>query len=105
MSQPITEPHLILHEFHPPEDLRRFGCTAASVMRADDEVVVVEVVEDGALLRHHMWSHHWFTITTTTDAAGAFVEKGGVTTIPFAFDCDISTPYIRVDDSIFTVDL
>ncbi len=105
MNQSSAEPVLLLHEFHPPEDLRRFACPPASVIRADQAVVVVEVVEDGRLLRHHMWADRWFTITTSTDLAGAFVETGGPKTIPFSFDCDISTPYTRIDDSIFTVDL
>jgi len=105
MSETNNERRLTLHEFHPPEDLRRFVCGPASVIRADEAVVVVEVVESGRLLRHHMWSDQWFTITTTTDATGALVEQGGLKTIPFAFDCDISTPFTRIGDAIFTVDL
>src|SRR3712207_7925505 len=29
---------LLLHEFHPPEDLRRFACAPASIIRANEAV-------------------------------------------------------------------
>jgi hypothetical protein len=105
MSQPSAEPLLLLHEFHPPEDLRRFACAPASVIRADEAVVVVEAAEGDRLIRHHMWADRWFTITTTIDLVGRFIEGGGPKTIPFAFDCDISTPFIRIGDSVYTVDM
>ncbi len=105
MPNESQESQITILEFHPPEDLRRFACRPGSIIRADDAMVVIETAHEGILLRHHMWADHWFTITTTTDMAGHFVETGGPKTIPFTFNCDISTPFELIDGNVYTVDL
>src|SRR6186713_668849 len=76
MPDESQKSQIMILEFHPPEDLRRFACRPGSIIRADDAMVVIESAHEGILLRHNMWADHWFTITTTTDMAGHFVETG-----------------------------
>lgn len=94
------------YDFHPPDDVRLFEIPAEGVRRLDDEMFVAEVRHSDSALRHYAFRDHWFKIRCTTDLSGTLVETTSDRfDIPFTFKCDIATPMLRSNDTVYAVDL
>lgn len=57
------------------------------------------------VLRHFAFSAEWFKINATYDLSGSLIETRPQDGAPFALNCDISTPMLRVGGDVSAVDL
>jgi protein associated with RNAse G/E len=56
------------------------------------------------VLRHYAFAEEWFKLSATFDLTGNLIQPGPVED-PFAVNCDVATPMMRIGDDIAAVDL
>ncbi|MFD6448568.1 DUF402 domain-containing protein [Promicromonospora sp. NPDC060204] len=101
-------------DFHPDEDdVRCFRVPDSGVLVNDSgwyvsqslQPVNLGATDDKLVLRHLAFSTEWFKINATYDLAGDLMETRPPDGAPFALNCDIATPMVRVGDDVSAVDL
>ncbi|MFE7505548.1 DUF402 domain-containing protein [Promicromonospora sp. NPDC057488] len=101
-------------DFHPDEDhVRCYRVPDPGVLVNDADMYVRQSREpawgEGAgeqlVLRHLAFSVEWFKINATYDLSGNLIETRPPDGAPFALNCDISTPMVRVGGDVSAVDL
>ncbi len=100
-------------DFHPDEDsVRCFRYPDLGTVFNDESTWVsqtrqaspYETMTEDLILRHFAFADEWFKINATFDRAGTLIQPGPPGT-PFAINCDIATPMVRVDQDVSAVDL
>jgi hypothetical protein len=100
-------------DFHPGEQtIRTFGIPDDGVLINDDNICVTQTrqpnafdpLDDDLVLRHHAFDDEWFKLNATYDLAGNLIQPGPPDK-PFAVNCDIATPMVRIGDDVAAVDL
>ncbi|MFI2365759.1 DUF402 domain-containing protein [Promicromonospora sp. NPDC019610] len=101
-------------DFHPDEGyVRCFRVPDPGVLVNDAGRYVRQSLEpldlgdvgDKLVLRHLAFSTEWFKINATYDLAGDLRETRPPDGVPFALNCDIATPMVRVGGDVSAVDL
>lgn len=100
-------------DFHPGEpSVRTFGVPDAGVLVNDDASCIMQTrrpdVFDGLgedlVLRHYAFADEWLKLNATFGLAGNLIQPGPAES-PFAVNCDIATPMVRIEGDIAAVDL
>lgn len=100
-------------DFHPGEPtIRAFGVPADGVLVNDAETCIMQTRQPNAfgpldehlVLRHYAFTNEWFKLNATFDLAGNLIQPGPPDE-PFAVNCDIATPMVRIGDDVAAVDL
>ncbi len=101
------------YDYHPNEEtVRCFGIPSDGVLINDARTCVYQTrsqdayqgMTDDLVLRHYAFAEQWFKLNATFDLAGNLIEPGPPDN-PFAVNCDIATPMVRVGADISAVDL
>lgn len=97
---------LTAYQLHLPSDLRVFQYMVEPTYHGADAVVFDGLLADSEQIvcRSYLFFERWLEIFVTFDDRLA-LRADPVATFPFAFNCDLTTPYHRVDDRLFTTDL
>lgn len=101
------------YDYHPDEEtVRCFGIPDPGVLVSCDRMCVTQTRQPQAfqtmtedlVLRHYAFANEWFKLNATFDLAGNLIEPGPPGD-PFAVNCDIATPMVRIGEDISAVDL
>ncbi len=101
------------YDYHPDEDtVRCFGIPSRGVVISDVRTCVYQTraqdvyqtMAEDLVLRHYAFADQWFKLNATFDLVGRLIEPGPPGD-PFAVNCDISTPMVRLGEDISAVDL
>ncbi len=94
------------YQLHLPSDLRVFQYTVEPTYIGSDAVVFDGLLGDSEemVCRSYLFFARWLEIFITFDDHLA-LRADPCATFPFAFNCDLTTPYHRVEDRLYTTDL
>lgn len=100
-------------DLHPGEPtIRTFGIPKQGILVNDDRSCIMQTRQPNAfnpqgedlVLRHYAFTTEWFKLNATYDLAGNLIQPRPPDE-PFAVNCDIATPMLRIDSDIAAVDL
>jgi hypothetical protein len=100
-----THPALTAYQLHLPDDLRIFHYGAPPIAETADVLVFEGWSDDrSAICRSYLFFNRWLEVFVTFDASFNLRPDPDYL-FPFAFNCDITTPYHRVGKRLYTTDL